>query len=196
MLKIKLTMVAATVAAMCLATLVGAQECKFTPNAQRTEQNRNKPCADPWINIAYSDNSGGTDGPKGSASVPGTQCDPNMYAGGRWNSYQELCDAVRKSRQALSSNGLKFVKVCKGNGDCAVALVDAAGAVLAGSLIGNDGSTVKTTNPGEMVAAGAGNMVAAGAGNMVAAGGGNIYGLQSGAKKMINLGNGSYLIIK
>ena len=196
MLKIKLTVVALIIAAISFATLVGAQDCQHTPNPQRTELERNKPCADPWINIAYTDNSGGTDAPKGSGNAAGTQCDPNMYKGGRWNNYQELCNAVRQAREALSSNGLMFVEKKQNNGDLAVALVNGSNQVLGGALIGNDGSTIKSTDPAKMVAAGAGNMVAAGAGNMVAAGGGNIYSLQSGAKKTINLGNGSYIIIK
>jgi len=195
MLKIKLTVVALIIAAISFATLVGAQDCQHTPNPQRTELERNKPCADPWINIAYTDNSGGTDAPKGSGNAAGTQCDPNMYKGGQWNNYQELCNAVRQAREALSSNGLMFVETKLNNGDKAVALVNSSRQVLGGALIGNDGCTIKSTDPAKMVAAGAGNSVAREAGNMVAAGSLNLRRLQSAPKKTINLGNGSYIII-
>lgn len=178
-------------AALCFFA-VNAQ-AQNTPSQQETNNYRNKPCRDPWINLAFRDSGGGQ--PVGAGDLG--ECNPALYNGGSWNSYQQLVNAVRTARQSLANQGLawKYLKNMDNPNDIRAGLVAGGNVVAAGG--------------GNVVAAGGGNVVSPGGGNVISVGGGNLnslpqiqvmarapYSVMSGAKKVIKLSESSTIVIR
>lgn len=200
-----LTFIAAVLIVSAISTDSYAQYRVNDPSPAQTAQWRKAgPCRDPWVSGAVYLITGAMRHPAGYGDVG--ECDPKLYNGGSWNSFEQLVNAMYATQKAMRAQKVKWVAFVNMRNQREVILADIAqqNAVLGGWLVGNDGASIIAATPQQLVAAGGGNMVAAGGGNMVAAGGGNvlptaggnIYSLQSGAKRVIRLGNNSAILIR
>lgn len=70
-----------------------------TPNLTAADR---APCRDPWINYAYRTQFNRQ--PIGRADMG--ECTIQLYASGKWNSYDELRNSVVSFQRGLQSNGL------------------------------------------------------------------------------------------
>lgn len=161
------------------------------PNPSREDTNgwRNRPCNDPWINMAIVYYAGGN--VRGRADKG--ECDIRLYNNGRWNSFNDLVGYVKASR-SLGATAVYIPRLgrwatgfARGTtlthliGNDAGSLIGADGSTLvgmdgssligndAGSLIGADGSSLRNVRVAEFVT----GYRVAGAGQSLKRGGGS-----------------------
>ena len=192
--------------AASLMLLSAAALAQSNPTQQEADRARNKPCRDPWINLAFE--KGGLGTPVGAGDQG--ECDPKLYNSGSWSSFAQLSGAVRGARSAMSSQGVawKFLVNKDNRNDVRLGLftsnVVAAGG---GNVVAAGGGNVIAVSGGNIVAQGGGNIVAQGGGNVITIGGANLnslpqaqvmprssYSVMSGAKRVIKVGESNIVI--
>lgn len=121
------------------------------PSSQQTDAARNKPCADPWINISFQQLGYGT--PAGFRNSG--DCNIALYNSGSWRSFDELKSYVKKSHESLAGSGYRYVIVKLNDASSKYAVAIAQGSSLisqdGGSLISQDGGSVITNTGANFV---------------------------------------------
>ena len=158
-------------------------------------------CTDPWVTIVIWFAHGSTRDPNGVGNIG--ECNPQLYNGGQWSTFDQLLQAYYATDKALTSAGVRMTLRDNRNGTLTVdtriaaafdtyvvagkiATVNGANLVThvvstgAGNVLGNSGAGV--------VGTGGGSVVSTGAGNIVSHDGGTLIG-QDGAGYMVMLAN-------
>jgi hypothetical protein len=114
------------------------------PNSQQTEAARNRPCADPWINIAFQQLGYGTPGGFGNYG----DCNTQLYNGGSWSSYEQLKGYVKTAQEQMTQAGYEYtlVKMKDDPSKLAVALTRGSSIIAqgGGNVITNAGGNIVT----------------------------------------------------
>jgi hypothetical protein len=161
-----------------------------TPTQPETEQARKSgPCNDPWITIAFKRRWSRI--PAGYRDMG--ECNISLYNGGSWNSFSQLYDYLVDYKRAMdeANSAFKFVKMS--DSDYRIGLAFDGKVVV-------DPSNIVALGGNNIIANGGNKIIANGGNNIIAPGGGNFsitkgYGVQSGAKKVINL-KGSQIVVR
>ncbi|MCA8833224.1 hypothetical protein [Hymenobacter pini] len=159
-------MLKSCLALLALAAFSGSAVAQSNPSAQQTEAFRNRPCADPWINLAFlSPATGGSNAPNGEFST--CECNPKLYNNGSWASYADLVEYVKQYKRSgvrlnyfKMQDGTYVVQALHNGSALGVSRLNANGDVLAsgGSAVAAGGLGVQNAGPRNVVS-NSGNLI-------------------------------------
>jgi len=122
------------------------------PSASAVASARQRgPCRDPWITIAIE--SALSRSPQGVGTFG--ECNPSLYNGGSWGSYNELYQGVRTAFSNLNGN-VSISRSSLANGQYKI-VMDAGSGFVWTQIISHDGGTLITSDGAGVVASGGGN---------------------------------------
>ena len=166
-----------------------ANAAAANPNAQQVAQAKAANfCSDPWITWGIWWVTASTRNPSGVGTTG--ECNPQLYNGGSWNSFDQLQQAIHDSLNAIAAGGARITLADIGSNRLQVTTDLGSGfattVIVAGHLVASGG--------GNLVASGGGNLISQDGATLVASGGGN-YHVLSVDQKGLNLPGNRILIV-